>query len=213
MNKNTMSEPIHNGQGRKEDIMQVAVEIMVNEGHAHLSMDKVANKLGISKGNITYHFPNKKVFIQNVFTRLMQESQADRQIALDPYVSSMEKKLRLRVEREFEILLQPKHDTRVWETLAYSTHDRNVSQAFEELFDWFLDEFIEAVAPLRPDLEKQELHDLAMFIVSIPRGLLVFLGSARDCDRREELVTLAVDQVMDMVKRWPPPAEPDEPDK
>lgn len=197
-----MPEPI--SQSRRESILQAAIEIMINEGHAHLSMDKVAKKLGISKGNITYHFPNKKVFIQNIFTRLMKESQVDRQIALDRYVSSLEERLRLRLEREFEILLQPKHDTRVWETLAYSTHDNNVGEAFEALFDWLIGEFIEAVAPLRPDLGKQELHDLALFIVSIPRGLLVFLGSARDCDRRDELVALAVSQIMDMVRRWPP---------
>jgi len=191
-------------QSRREEILQVAIDIMVNEGHAHLSMDKVAKKQGISKGNITYHFPNKKVFIQNIFTRLLKESQTDRQIALDRYVSSLEERLRLKLEREFEILLQPKHDTRTWETLAYSTHDKTVGEAFEELFDWLIGEFIEAVAPLRPDLGKQELHDLALFIVSIPRGLLVFVGSARRCDRREELCKFAVDQIMDMVKRWPP---------
>lgn len=209
MNTNAISEPLSQSQSRKEDILQVAIEIMINEGHAHLSMDKVAKKLGISKGNITYHFPNKKVFIQNIFTELMRQSQTDRQIPQDRYVSSLEERLRLKLEREFEILLEPKHDTRVWETLAYSTHDRNVGLAFEKLFDWFLGEFIDVVAPLRPDLDRQELHDLAMFIVSIPRGLLVFLGSARDCDRREELVAMAIDQTMDMVKRWPPPAGED----
>ena len=198
-----------NGNNRRDVILDAAIDILVHEGHSQLSMDKVAKKLGISKGNITYHFPNKKVFIQNIFARLMQESQTDRETVRDPYITSLEERLRLKLEREFEILLQPRHDTRVWETLAYSTHDKTVGEAFEELFGWHIDEFIEAIAPLRPDLEKQELRDLALFVVSIPRGLLVFIGSARHCERRKELCALAVKQILDMVKTWPPGQEKD----
>jgi AcrR family transcriptional regulator len=191
-------------QSRREDILDAAIEVMVDRGHAELSMDKVAKQLDISKGNITYHFPNKKIFVQSIFTRLMEESQADRQTKLNPYIVSMEERLRLKLEREFEILLQPKHDTRVWETLAYSTHDKMVGKAFEDLFSWYIHEIVDTVAPLRPDLAKQDLHDLSLFIVSLLRGLLIFVGSARSCDRREKLCTLAVDQIMNLVKFWPP---------
>ncbi len=193
-----------NEHNRRDEILAAAIEIMMEHGHASLSMDKVARKLGISKGNITYHFPSKQIFVQSVFERLLQESQQDRQVQLDPYVGSLEERLRLKLQREFEILCQPDYDTRAWETLAYSTQDPNVGQAFEELFGWLIDDVVGVIAPLRPDLSKQQLADLGLYLIAISRGMIVFVGSARNHPRRDVLVQQAIEQMMDTVRTWPP---------
>lgn len=44
----------------KLEIIQVAVHLFLTEGFSSTSASKVANKLGISLGNLTFHFPTKE---------------------------------------------------------------------------------------------------------------------------------------------------------
>lgn len=200
---NTMSTP--KGQLSRIAILDAAIGILVDEGYAAISMDKVAKKLDISKGNITYHFPNKKALVQAVFQRLLRQSRELRQEDAGSDAISPKERLKQKVTREFEILMAPMSDARLWETLAYSLRDETVQHVFEEVFDWYIQNFIETLRPLRPDLDVAELGDLAIFILSITRGMLVFIGTANtDEKRRIELRDKVVAQILPIVEKWQP---------
>ena len=47
-------------------------EILIESGHHGMTMRTIADKCGISVGNVTYHFPNKNVLIEEFFSHLLE---------------------------------------------------------------------------------------------------------------------------------------------
>lgn len=48
----------------KQRIIDAAHHVFINEGHANLSLRKVADHAGIAVGNLTYHFPTKQDLLE-----------------------------------------------------------------------------------------------------------------------------------------------------
>lgn len=57
----------------KERILDVALDLMNQEGIANMSMRKLANALDISPGNLTYHYKRKEHIQEALFVRLVGE--------------------------------------------------------------------------------------------------------------------------------------------
>lgn len=53
-------------------ILDAAEAVVCESGSAHLTLDAVYTKAGISKGGLLYHFHNKKELIQAMLERLVQ---------------------------------------------------------------------------------------------------------------------------------------------
>jgi AcrR family transcriptional regulator len=52
------------GQPARERLLQVAQEIVTDVGAAHMTLDTVSAKAGVSKGGLLYHFPTKEALIR-----------------------------------------------------------------------------------------------------------------------------------------------------
>jgi AcrR family transcriptional regulator len=48
----------------RQRLLQVAQEIVTDAGSAHITLDQVSAKAGVSKGGLLYHFPTKEALIQ-----------------------------------------------------------------------------------------------------------------------------------------------------
>jgi AcrR family transcriptional regulator len=57
-------------------ILQTALELFNEHGTAAVSSTRVAERSGISKGNLQYHFPNKRDMIYALFQQAIQEMDA-----------------------------------------------------------------------------------------------------------------------------------------
>lgn len=53
-------------QKRRLQIIEDAIQVLVEEGYANASIGNIAKKGGISKGVVTYHFPNKMQLMKAV---------------------------------------------------------------------------------------------------------------------------------------------------
>lgn len=53
-------------------ILNAAAELAVSEGAAHLSLDAVAARAGVSKGGLLYNFPNKAALMQGLVERFIE---------------------------------------------------------------------------------------------------------------------------------------------
>src|SRR5580700_3365122 len=58
-------------------ILQTALELFNEHGTAAVSSTRVAERSGISKGNLQYHFPNKRDIIFALFQQAIQEMDSD----------------------------------------------------------------------------------------------------------------------------------------
>ena len=59
---------------RKEQIINATIELIMDLGFSNFSVGKVASKLNVSKGVITYHFPTKDSLLQSVVMNYYEEA-------------------------------------------------------------------------------------------------------------------------------------------
>lgn len=67
----------------RESIIDAAEAVVVEAGAAHLTLDAVAAKAGISKGGLMYHFPSKDALLKAMVSRLMDRFEQIRQQTRD----------------------------------------------------------------------------------------------------------------------------------
>lgn len=61
---------------KKDLILDAAVQVVDEQGAAHLTIDAVAATSKVSKGGVLYHFPNKKALLAGMLDRLIEHTQA-----------------------------------------------------------------------------------------------------------------------------------------
>jgi AcrR family transcriptional regulator len=61
------------GRATREAIVQAAEQVLIEHGHARFTVQRVADKLGISPGNVNYYFPTKASLLETlIMFTLMQ---------------------------------------------------------------------------------------------------------------------------------------------
>ena len=64
-----------NRQNSKEAILDAVEAVIAETGAAYMSLDSVAQKAGVSKGGLMYHFPTKQSLVEALVGRLVEEFQ------------------------------------------------------------------------------------------------------------------------------------------
>ena len=64
------------GETSRERILEAASDLAFREGAAHLSLDAVAARAGVSKGGLLYNFPNKAALMQALVEKFLDEFRA-----------------------------------------------------------------------------------------------------------------------------------------
>lgn len=67
----------------RERILEAAVEVAHDVGPAHLSLDAVAERAGVSKGGLLYHFPTKQALLKAIVERHLAAVEAAAGISVD----------------------------------------------------------------------------------------------------------------------------------
>jgi len=68
----------------REIILDAAEIVVLEGGAAHLTFEAVADRAGVSKGGIIYHFPSKETLLEAMVSRLLQRfTDQQAQAALD----------------------------------------------------------------------------------------------------------------------------------
>lgn len=65
------------GETSRDKILQAASELTFSEGAAHMSLDAVAARAGVSKGGLLYNFPNKVALMRALVQRFLDEFRAE----------------------------------------------------------------------------------------------------------------------------------------
>lgn len=56
---------------QRESVLDAAEAVVLADGAAHLTLDAVAERAGLSKGGLLYHFPTKELLLQAMVDRHM----------------------------------------------------------------------------------------------------------------------------------------------
>ncbi len=64
--------------GTREKIIDLAVKHFNRDGFGSVSLFQIANEMGISRGNLTYHFKDKDALLQSIASEMWQKIDAER---------------------------------------------------------------------------------------------------------------------------------------
>ncbi len=62
----------------KQKIIDLAVDLFNKEGFAAISLQELAHRLGMSRGNLTYHFKDKEALLQGITEQLWHKIEQER---------------------------------------------------------------------------------------------------------------------------------------
>lgn len=68
------SKPSTGGLARQAQLLDCAIDALVEEGYAGTSIAEVARRAGVSKGVVTYHFPSKEDLLGEVAASLYRDA-------------------------------------------------------------------------------------------------------------------------------------------
>jgi AcrR family transcriptional regulator len=60
------------GRRRRDEIVSAATEIIASEGIHRLSLARIEERIGMSRGQLTYYFPTKEAILLAVFDRMLE---------------------------------------------------------------------------------------------------------------------------------------------
>jgi AcrR family transcriptional regulator len=100
---------------RRAQIVEAAIETLAEVGYANASLSRIAVRLGISKGVISYHFAGKDDLIAEIVSQVLQRAWAHIQPRIEAQTTGREM-LRAYIESHFEFMRDnPKQLTAVVE--------------------------------------------------------------------------------------------------
>src|SRR5579862_2845084 len=88
---------------RRAQIVEAAIETVAEVGYANASLARIAVRLGISKGVISYHFAGKDDLIAEIVTQVLQRARAYMQPRIDAQTTGPEM-LRTYIESNLEFM-------------------------------------------------------------------------------------------------------------
>ena len=62
--------------GTRAQIVAAAIDTVAEDGYANASLARIAVRLGISKGVISYHFAGKDDLIAEIISQVLQQARA-----------------------------------------------------------------------------------------------------------------------------------------
>jgi AcrR family transcriptional regulator len=143
-------------------IIETALEIFSKKGYRDLTMDEIAEKLGVSKGALYTYFKSKDDVLKEIY-------QSGRQIMrkilctsadTDDFIQTMEKIYHLTTEK------YDKYIRIYFELLALATHDEKIKKIVKDDYEKDLDlthEFIQNLVDkkkIRTDIDSRTLAQL-----------------------------------------------------
>ena len=159
------------GAQRIANIVDAGVGILRTEGFTALTKRRIAKRLGISDGNVSYYFPTRESLWKGVIEYELKSyyerhygtftpTRDDPEDRLDEFVRMW---FREYEDRELRIFFA--------QLLAFAEVSEFVAQQRDEIYQTFYDETEARVRALDPGLPSEELQSRATLILAMLEGL------------------------------------------
>jgi len=160
------------GAERIAEIVKVGAEILLEDGFPSLTKRRIAKRLGISHGNVSYYFPTREALWQAVVDYEFRETYSrhhgdsssdgrDPQACFDEDVLSWIDEYSDRIVRIFYANM-----------IAFAEVNEVVASIRDELYESFFDQTMEYARALEIDATDSELEQRVLEIMVLLEGLL-----------------------------------------
>jgi AcrR family transcriptional regulator len=114
---------------KKDALLDAAEALLSEQGTQALTLTAVADRAGVSKGGLLYHFPTKEALVKGLVSRVIEEFDA----LVDGYDDgSSAGRTRAYVEATFEILTGEARAYRRWSAITAAATDPELAAPLNE---------------------------------------------------------------------------------
>jgi AcrR family transcriptional regulator len=193
------------GRDRLAQILDVALEVLIEEGYQAMSLREVARRCKVQIGAITYYYKSRSDLLRDVLNRVLTPySDSFEAIEQAPGLDPEEKLARL-----ITLLLddiKTKKTTHLFPHLwTLANHDRFVAKAVDRIYIVERLTFCSLIAEINPALNEEERETLAVFVSSAIAGSTMFVGYKKPWNGQLPLYrAIACRALLDLVKTVTP---------
>ncbi len=161
-----------------EKIIAAARDIFIQEGHAGLSLRKVADRAGIAVGNLTYHFPTKRALLRAMLRESLTEYI---EAHLEQFESSNDTPLEILLNVvEFYVRNARGAHQFFYQMWGYAGSSEEAKETVRELY-MSIGRFVYyLVRAANPKLTDSQIRQATLQIFSLEEGYKLFIGMGPD---------------------------------
>ena len=172
-----VADGMRKGEKKREEVLDYAVQILVETGYAGLSYRKVAETAGITVGNLQFYFPTRADLIEAMLKREMARYDAELDEVGDPEASANGEATLLNTI-DYLLKDQTSQSSCVifWELWALAAHDVTAANIMNTYYQTYLNTLAALVRRARPGLTAAKANRCAFLIISLIEGASLFRG-------------------------------------
>ncbi len=157
------------GQKRRRQIIDTARQVMISEGPNNLVLRDVAEKIGITHGNLQYYFPTKNDLLVALFDEELEKYTGSLKAAVAA-TSTRQGRLDAIIDAGIAELGKP--ETALWRAaMALVDHSPELAAILKKENDLYEEVVAEELKSISPHLSSQRRKHIARIIHAILDGL------------------------------------------
>lgn len=168
-----LSPPSEKGRKRRESILDVAEDILVEDGYGAFSSRGIADRLGIRLSNVQYYFPTRESILAAVFERSLNTAAA-------ALTDSVHNSGLVPLVRFILADQQSSRSCRMfWELWALAARDEAAAEIKTHYYLAYQKALETAIAVDAPNSSAQQRKQRALLIMSLLEGVSLFRNTDR----------------------------------
>lgn len=206
MTYKTISTGYSKGEKRIKIILETAEQLLINSGYHNFSMRKVANKAGVSVGNLQYYFPSKDLLLEALLDHVIQ-NYLD---TFERFIGKCDPKEQFRKLVKTVIKdLKTKHTTVFFPELwSMANHEKHICKIMDDMYGKYRALVANIIAEINPKLNEQQTKRLSLFITSSLEGHTVFIGYKKPWTKEmDNIIELALQSFLWLIEHGKIPTE------
>lgn len=168
------------GEANFNQIVQAAEKVLIEHGHAALTLRRVADECGLRVGHISYYFPSKHQLIRALLESLIASYQGDLaeiEAANAEDAEAMLTSLMIYWMKGNETIKTSRTFVEIW---SMGNSDPHVREEITKFYSRGRGRFSSIFAIINPKLNETELDALAVFTISMLEGIMVFANKDQE---------------------------------
>ncbi|WP_338870942.1 TetR/AcrR family transcriptional regulator [Myxococcus stipitatus] len=164
------------GHERVERILDAAMDVLVEDGYAGLSLRGVAQRAGLSLGNLQYYFPAKQDVVRALLSRYLEGTIRRVRERMEGGGKEPARRLRHALDSILEDQESPRHFQLFAELWALAARDAMVADALRVFYAGYREGLVELLQALTPGLTPARRERRAALLMAFFEGLSLFRG-------------------------------------
>lgn len=181
---------------RVEDILQAAQDILIEEGPGAMSLRRIADRLDISSGNVTYYFRTKDVLLKALIEDVLQGYIKAFETQSQDFPDDPKGRFLAYIDFLVADCRNPRMRALFYQIWAMATYNVRMARLRDQIYVECFRQISEIVGLLNPGCEEGLRDDTTRVLMAMIEGLHVIFGLGHtDCES-ESLQTAFRDNVL-----------------